>query len=112
MFRSLRKSLPLLSLAVLAILLLSMVVIAPASVRPARAVRTSGDGVGEAEESRTITPAPTTLASQLRDQHLTRIGVDRWHTAGYRGKGVKVAVLDTGFRGYHNFLGKTLPDRV
>ena len=35
-----------------------------------------------------------------------------WHAAGCRGQGVKVAVLDTGFRGYRDFLGKALPAKV
>jgi hypothetical protein len=32
--------------------------------------------------------------------------------AGYRGRGIKVAVLDTGFRGYRQYLGSALPARV
>jgi subtilisin family serine protease len=47
-----------------------------------------------------------------RAQHLARLGVDRWHTAGNRGRGIKVAVLDSGFRGYRDFLGKVLPEKV
>jgi subtilisin family serine protease len=47
-----------------------------------------------------------------RAQHLARLGVDRWHTAGNRGRGIKVAVLDSGFRGYRDFLGKVLPGQV
>jgi hypothetical protein len=39
-------------------------------------------------------------------------GVDAWHAAGMRGKGVKVAVLDTGFRGYRDHLGRELPATV
>jgi subtilisin family serine protease len=54
-------------------------------------------------------PAP---AAQQRAEHLERLGADRWHAAGYRGRGVKVAVLDSGFRGYRAFLGKALPPRV
>jgi subtilisin family serine protease len=38
--------------------------------------------------------------------------VDRWHGLGYRGQGVKVAVLDSGFRGYRAHLGGALPARV
>jgi hypothetical protein len=38
--------------------------------------------------------------------------VDRWHAARHRGKGIKIAVLDSGFRGYRRFLGKALPDHV
>jgi subtilisin family serine protease len=45
-------------------------------------------------------------------QHLARLGADRWQAAGFRGQGVKVAVLDTGFRGYRKFLGTALPAHV
>jgi hypothetical protein len=47
-----------------------------------------------------------------RQRHLARLGADRWHAAGFRGKGVKVAILDTGFRSYRSHLGKALPARV
>src|SRR4051812_34820529 len=39
-------------------------------------------------------------------------GADAWHAAGVRGRGVKVAVLDTGFRGYRDHLGRELPATV
>jgi subtilisin family serine protease len=48
----------------------------------------------------------------LRADILDRLGVGRWHAAGLRGGGVKVAILDSGFRGYRDFLGSTLPDHV
>src|SRR4051794_39344704 len=44
-----------------------------------------------------------------RALHLARLGVDRWHAAGTAGRGVKIAILDTGFRGYRAQLGKALP---
>src|SRR4051812_29187867 len=40
---------------------------------------------------------------------LRRMGVPAWHQAGLRGKGVKIAILDSGFRGYRKALGKVLP---
>jgi hypothetical protein len=40
---------------------------------------------------------------------LAQLGADRWHEAGYRGRGMKVAILDSGFRGYRDHLGKALP---
>ena len=43
---------------------------------------------------------------------LARLGVERWHELGCRGQGVKVAILDTGFRGYTAHLGEALPDHV
>jgi hypothetical protein len=49
---------------------------------------------------------------RLRVQHVSRLGVGRWHAAGYRGHGLKIAVLDSGFRGYRDHLGQALPARV
>ena len=43
---------------------------------------------------------------------LADLGVLRYHQADVRGKGVKIAVLDSGFRGYRNNLGKSLPQQV
>jgi hypothetical protein len=47
-----------------------------------------------------------------RARHLALLGVPRWHERGYRGRGVKIAVLDWGFRGYQDHLGRALPDQV
>jgi hypothetical protein len=47
-----------------------------------------------------------------QQQHLAQSGVDRWHAAAYRGQGIKIAVLDTGFRGYRAHLGQALPTQV
>lgn len=40
---------------------------------------------------------------------VARTGANRWHGAGHHGKGVKVAVLDSGWRGYRQAEGKWLP---
>src|SRR5690349_18757301 len=55
---------------------------------------------------------PLTAPALQRSQHLARLGVDRWHAAGHKGAGVKVAVLDSGFRGYQACLGKGMPAHV
>ena len=47
-----------------------------------------------------------------RRTHLANLGALRWHQDGRRGKGVKLAVLDSGFRDYRQFLGKGMPARV
>src|SRR5207244_1575076 len=44
---------------------------------------------------------------EQRREHLARLGADRWHAGGYRGDGVKVAILDSGFRGYRTQLGRS-----
>src|SRR6266478_6661559 len=58
------------------------------------------------------TQPPEPFPQQQRALHLARLGVDRWHEAGYRGRGVKIAVLDSGFRGYRAHLGKALPATI
>src|SRR5205823_2698255 len=47
-----------------------------------------------------------------RQACLARLGVDRWHAQRFRGKGITIAILDSGFRDYRAFLGKGLPDRI
>jgi subtilisin family serine protease len=46
-------------------------------------------------------------ASQFR-----LLGADRWHQAGQQGQGIKVAVIDCGFKGYQEQLGRALPAQV
>jgi hypothetical protein len=46
------------------------------------------------------------------ESYVARLGVDRWHAANQRGHGIKVAILDSGFHGYRDFLGRALPARV
>src|SRR5215471_16030832 len=66
---------------------------------------------GDATVESTTHPPDAHPALQ-RIKHLARLGVDRWHAARQRGKGIKIAVLDSGFRGYRHFLGTALPDHV
>jgi hypothetical protein len=55
-------------------------------------------------------PDPRSVFQRLK--HLTQLGVDHWHALRQRGQGVKIAVLDSGFRGYKQHLGKALPSHV
>jgi subtilisin family serine protease len=60
-----------------------------------------------------VAPAdPEPFPAQERQQHLARLGIQRWHSAGFRGQGVKIAVLDSGFRGYRRHLGQALPAQI
>jgi hypothetical protein len=43
---------------------------------------------------------------------LERLGVPAWHAQGWKGQGLKVAVLDSGFHGYQAHLGTALPRSV
>jgi hypothetical protein len=56
--------------------------------------------------------APSSSPALQRQQHLARLGILRGHAAGHRGQGIKVAILDSGFRGYPAHLGKALPAHV
>src|SRR5260370_8678404 len=67
--------------------------------------------VGLGEEAAEPSSRESAVKAQ-RGAHLSKVGVERWHQAGYRGQGVKVAVLDSGFRGWKNHLGKSLPAKV
>ncbi len=52
------------------------------------------------------------VAAEPETSPAVSLGVQSWLEQGFRGKGVKVAVLDSGFRGYGNYLGKGLPTKV
>ena len=51
-------------------------------------------------------------AAPERQAHLSNLGVARWHEQRQRGQGITVAILDSGFRDYRQFLGKGLPAHV
>ncbi|MCC6973778.1 MAG: S8 family serine peptidase [Anaerolineae bacterium] len=42
----------------------------------------------------------------------TTMGADKWHAAGFTGKGMKVGILDMGFAGIKGLLGSELPNEV
>lgn len=65
--------------------------------------------IGRAADSEVVSLAPV---RQDQAKHLAFLGMDRWRALGYRGQGIKIAILDTGFRGYRDQLGKTLPAHV
>ncbi len=45
-------------------------------------------------------PASPVAPSAVFSEGVALVGADAWHQAGYRGQGVKIAVLDAGFQGY------------
>jgi hypothetical protein len=50
--------------------------------------------------------------SRLRKYLFEHLRVSAWHRQGQLGHGVKVAILDSGFRGYTSHLGRALPAGV
>src|SRR5262249_3038105 len=73
--------------------------------------KTIWDRIGDRASSLLHRHEPDTPQEEIR-QAAIRMGVVDWHKAGQRGKGVKVAILDSGFKGYRDALGKALPARV
>ncbi len=55
---------------------------------------------------------PAQVVHAETERVLQRLGVDRWHQAGWRGQGIRVAVLDSGFRGLDARAGVSLPARM
>ena len=50
-------------------------------------------------------PAQGTVVSEGVEAH----GIPAWHTAGLKGQGVKVGVIDVGFKGFVELMGTELP---
>ena len=44
-----------------------------------------------------VAPTPT---PQATSQGLSKHGVSSWHQAGYKGRGVRIGIIDTGFEGF------------
>src|SRR5437016_2839965 len=63
-------------------------------------------GLCPATISAAPTPAKATSRQESQAQRLASLHVTQWHAEGFRGQHVKVAVLDSGFRGYRSQLGK------
>jgi len=49
------------------------------------------------------------LVGSLTTEALSAMNVPAWHSAGIQGQGVKVGVIDAGFKGYQSLLGIDLP---
>ena len=58
-----------------------------------------------------IPPRPASRGSVI-SQGAALHGADAWHNAGYRGQGVKVGVIDSGFEGFSRLQGSELPRDV
>src|SRR5687767_8707604 len=59
-----------------------------------------------------ILPVAAWPVDPRQREHLLLLGVKTAPESSQRGQGIKIAILDSGFRGYRNFLGKELPAKV
>ena len=79
---------------------------------PACAPPAQPSAVTEGAAQEHLTPADLEVPALERKLHLENLGIERWHQKKLRGKGIKVAILDSGFRDYRRFLGNGLPQSV
>ncbi|MGN6797275.1 MAG: S8 family serine peptidase, partial [Gaiellaceae bacterium] len=56
--------------------------------------------------------APFVHEADAIDEGVAQSDAATWHTAGYTGSGVKIAIIDLGFGGYTSLLGSSLPASV
>ncbi len=59
-----------------------------------------------------IPPRSTQSRDRVISQGVGLHGADAWHNAGYRGRNVKVGVIDSGFEGFSQLQGNELPNNV
>lgn len=57
-------------------------------------------------------PVPPTPKPRATSRGLSAHGVDAWHQAGFKGKSVKIGIIDTGFEGFMGLQGSDLPSTV
>ena len=60
---------------------------------------------------RTIVP-PQPAQSAVGSEAATAHGATAWHSAGFKGQGVRIGVIDTGFSGFRVLMGSELPSSV
>ena len=59
-----------------------------------------------------VPPRRQQTQSRVISQGVGLHGADAWHNAGYRGNGVKVGIIDSGFEGFRRLQGSELPSNV
>lgn len=79
---------------------------------PACTPRTPSANSDEQAAQEHLTPARLEAPGVERKSHLANLNIDAWHQKNLRGHGVKIAILDSGFRDYRQFLGNGLPRSV
>ena len=75
----------------------------PVSLLPGASMR---EGVASIRTIIPPQPDQSTLASEAASVH----GALAWHDAGIRGQGVKIGIIDLGFRDFRIHMGSELPD--
>jgi len=52
------------------------------------------------------------IVGDIDSESLSMIGASNWHELGYTGKGVRIGILDKGFKKYSELLGTDLPNNI
>ncbi|MCY3691403.1 MAG: S8 family serine peptidase, partial [Chloroflexi bacterium] len=78
---------------------------------PPSLLPTASEQPGVRRVDTVIPPQPQSLG-RVVSQGVELHHADAWHRMGYRGQGVKVGVIDTGFQGFSELQGSELPPNV
>jgi hypothetical protein len=76
----------------------------------ARVPIASLESLASSSAVRVVRRPRTPALFQTTTEGLDVIGAPAWHSAGRKGAGVKVAILDVGFSGYSSLMGTELPN--
>src|SRR5258708_38694907 len=100
------RTLSCLSLLSFSCLLSALLFVAPLPLSP------RGAGENADDSSRPSAEFSTRSTRLERGRQVARLGVEPWHRAGSFGGSIKIAVLDSGFRGYRAYLVNVLPATI
>ncbi|RZB38000.1 MAG: hypothetical protein SRB2_00346 [Desulfobacteraceae bacterium Eth-SRB2] len=64
------------------------------------------------EYTKTITVLYDPSNQPVTSEGVSLIGADKWQDDGYTGEGIKIAIIDGGFKNYSSLLGRELPGSV
>ena len=79
---------------------------------PPRLLGAASEQPGVLRVDNVIPPQPAQSRGDVFSQGVALHEADHWHSAGYRGQGVKVGVIDGGFEGFSQLQGSELPRNV
>ncbi len=82
-----------------------------AHVPPGR-LRDASERPGVLRVDTVIPPRPAQTRENVASQGVGLHGAEAWHDAGYRGDGVRVGIIDSGFAGFSWLQGSELPGSV
>ena len=79
---------------------------------PVKLLGTASEQLGVSRVRLIIPPQPLQSGPPVTGQGVQAHGSPLWNQVGYRGQGIKVGIIDTGFGGFTELMGTELPATV